>query len=474
MNYPVWDVPVFGSGLVIALIAIFHVFISHFAVGGGFYLVMTEALAIRKGRKDWMVELKKHAKFFYLLTGVFGAVTGVGIWFAIGNANPEATSTLIHFWVFAWGIEWVVFIVELSAIAAYYYLWGRVSQSLHFKLGWLYAIAAWLSLFLINGILTFMLTPGQAWVDVAGTGNETFTFWAAFFNPTFWPSLVVRTLICFAQAGVFALITGSRIDGDQKPELKMEMIAWARRWLLPSFILLPLALFWYLSQVPASQRALLDLGTSTIGQGLFTALTRFKLVFVISSSAVFATTYLFTCKRNAIGFRIGTALCVAALAYITIGSMEMLREMLRKPYVIGQHMFSNGVRKYDVAAINQKGYLTQTPWVKPEERALWAVANGAAGNNAEAVEKAKIARGELMFRGECMSCHTLDGYRGMHRLLRDRDQKGITNLLKVLHDYRDDSPYRRFMPPLVGTSDEVEALGSYLNQQVIRFSKSGH
>ena len=35
MNYPVWDIPLIGSGWVIGIIAIFHVMISHFAVGGG-------------------------------------------------------------------------------------------------------------------------------------------------------------------------------------------------------------------------------------------------------------------------------------------------------------------------------------------------------------------------------------------------------------------------------------------------------
>ena len=36
MNYPFWDIPHLGSGWVIGLIAIFHVMISQFAVGGGF------------------------------------------------------------------------------------------------------------------------------------------------------------------------------------------------------------------------------------------------------------------------------------------------------------------------------------------------------------------------------------------------------------------------------------------------------
>ena len=464
MNYPVWDVPIFGSGLVIALIAIFHVFISHFAIGGGFYLPMTESLALRKGRKDWLDVLKKHSKFFLILTGVFGAVTGVGIWFAIGLANPTATSALIHYWVFAWGIEWVVFLVELSSIAAYYYLWGRVSDALHIKIGWLYAVTAWLSLFLINGILTFMLTPGQAWLDVAGSGNETFAFWPAFFNPTFWPSLFVRTLICLSLAGVFALVTASRIDGEKQPELKTETILWARRWLLPCFLLLPLGLFWYLAEVPAAQRALLGLGISTIGQGLFTVLTRLTIVLALSSMGTVAGVYLLTGKRNAVGFGLGAALVIAAMAYMTIGSTEMLREMLRKPYVIGQYMFSNGVRKSEVAGFNQTGYLTSTMWAQPEERAHWAAADLAATNGGPRVSDP--ARGELMFRGQCMACHTWDGYRGMRTLLKGRDRQGVSNIINVLHAYSPESPYRAFMPPLVGTTPEVEALVDYLTLQI--------
>jgi len=75
-------------------------------------------------------------------------------------------------------------------------------------------------------------------------------------------------------------------------------------------------------------------------------------------------------------------------------------------------------------------------------------------------------RGELIFRGECMACHTMDGYRSMRKLMKGRDSKGISNMLNVLHDYREDSPYRVFMPPLVGTQAEVEALADYLTVKV--------
>jgi cytochrome d ubiquinol oxidase subunit I len=115
MNYPVWDVPFIGSGWVIGGIAIFHVLVSHFAIGGGFYLPMAERKALREGRDDWMEVIRGHAKFFLVLTATFGAVTGVAIWFSIGLANPEGTSTLIHNFVFGWAIEWTFFIIEITA-----------------------------------------------------------------------------------------------------------------------------------------------------------------------------------------------------------------------------------------------------------------------------------------------------------------------------------------------------------------------
>jgi len=135
MNYPFWEVPFLGSSSVIAIIAIFHVMISQFAVGGGLWLPMAERKAMLEHRADWKAELKKHARFFLLITGVFGTVSGVGIWFAIGLTQPEATSTLIHNFVFGWAMEWVFFLIELTTIAVYYYTWDRIPEKLHLKVG---------------------------------------------------------------------------------------------------------------------------------------------------------------------------------------------------------------------------------------------------------------------------------------------------------------------------------------------------
>ena len=37
--------------------------------------------------------------------------------------------------------------------------------------------------------------------------------------------------------------------------------------------------------------------------------------------------------------------------------------------------------------------------------------------------------------------------------------------MEMLHDYRQDMAYRRFMPPLTGTPEEINALGDYLYAQ---------
>ena len=47
MNYPFWEIPNLGSGWVIGIIAIFHVMISQFAVGGGLYLPLAERKTLR-------------------------------------------------------------------------------------------------------------------------------------------------------------------------------------------------------------------------------------------------------------------------------------------------------------------------------------------------------------------------------------------------------------------------------------------
>jgi cytochrome d ubiquinol oxidase subunit I len=293
-----------------------------------------------------------------------------------------------------------------------------------------------------------MLTPGDTWIGVAGTGHEASKFWNAFFNPTYWPSLLLRTCVCASLAGIWALITASRIDGDKHPELKTSKVQWSVRWLVPSFVAMPFLMIWYYAMVPASQRALLTLGIDTINSGTFSTVTRMALIIIVTSATIIWVAY-FLAYRNPNEFNLSHALAVLVLALMATGAGEYSREMLRKPYVIGRWMYSNGVRVPYMSKINAHGYLAESNWV-------W---NGSTSS---------YSHGEAIFRGECGSCHTLQGYRPLAHLLEGRDRTNIHNFIVMLHDTdpRHDSPYRKFMPPMVGTDQDVNDLTDFLNAQV--------
>ena len=238
MNYPVWEVT-FGAGLLIAWVSVLHVFVSHFAVGGGLFLVLTERKAYRENDDALLAWLQKHTRFFALVTVVFGAISGVGIWFTIGLIQPAGTGTLIRVFVWGWAIEWVFFFLEITAVLLYMYGWDRVDRKTHLWLGWIYFGAAYASLAVINGIICFMLTPG-GWI-------QNHAFWSGFLNPTYFPSLLFRTLIALALAGIYALITTATA---KDPDFRARIARWSTRWIIPAFVLMPLAAWWYVNRVP--------------------------------------------------------------------------------------------------------------------------------------------------------------------------------------------------------------------------------
>lgn len=424
MNYPVWDVT-FGAGLLIALVSILHVFVSHFAVGGGLFLVLTERRALQQGDNGVLSWLRTHTKFFVLVTVVFGAISGVGIWFTIALIHPSATSSLIHAYVWGWAIEWVFFFLEITAALLYLYGWDKLDSRLHQWYGWIYFIAAYASLVIINGIITFMLTPGK-WI-------ETHAFWTGFFNPTYFPSLAVRTAIALALAGMYALVTASRISD---PKLKARMVKWSADWILPALAVIPLLIWWYIRSIPP------DLWASTRG-GMPTA-THYALNAAVLAIATFLLALGTLIRPARLHLAYSLLLLLAALG--TMGSFEFVREAIRKPYVIANYMYDNSLYAklpaadavFSVDALDKAGVLATAHWVRP-----------AAGPTA----------GREIFRVECQGCHTVDGYRGVRRLLAARqwDTAQLNAMLGSL-----DVMHNSAMPPFAGTDAEREALGAYL------------
>jgi hypothetical protein len=420
MNYPVWEPTMLGGGMIIGIIAILHVYVSHFAVGAGLFLPMTEWKAYREKNPLLLDYVRSHSKFFVLVVLVFGAVSGVGIWWTIALVNPEATATLIHVFVWGWAIEWVFFIVEIAAAFIYYYGWDRLDAKTHLRVGWIYFGAAWASLFVINGILTFMLTPGR-WL-------ETHSFSAAFFNPGMLPSCVVRTAVSIALAGVYALVTASAV---RDIVLRREVTRYAAKWLLAGALVIPFAGIWYISTLPALARE--------ISMGAAPAVTIFAALSIFFSMLVVIFTYFGPYQRPR-HFNLTFAFLLAILALATTGVTEWVREAVRKPYIIYDYMFANSIRLEDFRKVREQGVLKSALWVRHPE---------VDPNTLEAA-------GEEVFRVQCASCHTVNGYNSVSFAVKGWSWAMIDYQLEHL------SQLKGFMPPFAGTESERKALGAWL------------
>ncbi len=424
MQFPLFEVPRVGGGLLIAIVAIFHVMVAHFAVGTGIYNAVSETLARRRADPTLRRFLRQHTRFLILFSFVAGAVSGVGIWLTIALVSPTAISALIHQFMWGWAIEWIFFIVEIAAGYIYYYGWDQLDARTHEIVGWIYAVSAWLSLLVINGLLTFMLSPG-AWID-----NHDFWLW--FFNPTMLPSLLLRTVSCLALAAIFAIIVAS-VDRSLDREERAGIVRYSGRWLLSLVFMAPLSV-WYFVMVPSSARQLVFGGA--VPMSMF-------FVFGLVASTLLALYAWFGVVRRSADVNLATALGMLAISAIATGSLEFVREGIRKPYVVYGYLYSNGIAVSDVRELNRAGILSRAPWAIPA--------------TADPSKAQPHERGRWVWQAECAHCHTLDGFNAVRPLVRGWSRELLDVSISRLQEMK------YFMPPFVGADRERKDLVEYLS-----------
>ncbi len=421
MNYPVWELYYLNSGTLIAIIAVLHVFISHFAVGGGIFLWLTDLKSVKESNIALRQYVRKHIWFFLLLTMVFGGVSGVGIWFIIALSNPWATSVLIHTFVFAWAIEWVFFLVEIVSLLIYHYKFDKLSDKNRLRIAFIYAASAWLSLFIINGIITFMLTPGQ-WL-------KTYNFWDGFFNPTNLPGLFFRTAICIMFAGLFGFVTAVFEKNDN---LRQTLLRYCAKWLYVPLPFLMISGLWYFYSVPENAR----LTNFVLNQQTASALN----VFIATSVSLYLLALIVIIKTfRALNRAAVFVLLVVGLSWI--GGFEYMREYARKPYVIYGYMYSTSILVSNEERLNKEGFLKNAKWSPVKE----------------VTEENKLLAGRELFNLQCLSCHTI---RGVKNDIVEKT-KGLTKL-GILSQLYGQGKVRDYMPKFIGTEKEMEALAEFI------------
>lgn len=441
MHYPWWYVPQLTAPMLIAVISVLHVLVSHYAVGGGLFFAVEAGFAYRTGNRDYLDYLRTHAPFFILLTVVFGAISGVGIWWTIGLASPLATEVLIRTFVFGWATEWVFFVIELTAAFLFYYFWDKLEPKAHVAIAWIYAGAAWISLVLITGITAFMLNPGS-WL-------EHRTFWSGFFNPQFLPQTISRTGGAILLTSLYVYVHASwKLKGSPLREL---IVRRSTRPALIGAVMITLGGIGWFAMLPESARMALE------AAAVLTVLT--VLIFALTA-AVFMLLYLGP-YRHPEWMSPGFALALFLFGLAAFSTGEFIREAVRKPYVVYNVVLGNQILEEEVPAFREAGFLQSGRWTREYVKQHFpAVLQDGKIDPPKLLElkpEDRVLTGRLIFMHHCNDCHAeKQGYSAVGPVLFGRSREMLVEMVSHLHETH------FFMPPWSGTREEADLVTDYL------------
>jgi mono/diheme cytochrome c family protein len=427
--YPVNDFGPAMKGLVIGGLGIFHVFLAQFAIGGGMLMAYYQWLAMRGKLPEARQVLDSYFRYLVLVSFVIGALTGVGMWFTSIQISPATIGKMVDTFHWVWATEWIFFWVEVVAGYAFYRYGKILSDRARLTLLLIYSVAGFGSLFWINGILSWQLTPGE-WVE---TGN----IWAGFFNATFWPSLFYRTAAAMVIAGLVAAVVVNTMS-DVTREQRTALINATARFML-GVVAMPVLGIWFLLAMPADSREWV-LGGSI-------AMTLF-LNAAVGASVLIGGYAVVGLWRQKLYINGATATLLLALAFGATAGGEFVREGVRKPYTIRDVLFSNAVTPEQVAHLREVGCTTDDPFPL---------------RDADRYANDQLRTGALVFRSQCAVCHTVSGVNGLTHLMGawsvDQQRMNVAKLQLT----------KGFMPPFAGTAAELEAL-----VQFVRWEAADH
>lgn len=437
-----------GGRLIIGLIASLHVLINHpLAVGAYPLLTWMEWWAHKHNRPDIDRLAYRITFVVFIVTTTVGAMTGVGIWLSTSLFAPFAIGSLLRVFFWGWFTEWLVFISEVCLICWWFLTWKKMTtpeaKRKHIKIGVALSVMSWLTMALIVAVLGFMMKPGE-W-------NQTRAFMDAMTNPLYAPQLAFRTCFALMTAAVFIWFTAFFFTKRQSPQDPHPHRL--RRWLVYRMShvvlvsLLGVYLFgtWYWNNVPETMKA--NSSVALLTQEFMNWHAQFQsllgwtvAIFVVIGLGGLSET--FTVPRWLL-------LVPSILGIWLLGHFERAREFMRKPWVIGEYLYSNGIHKDELAFLQSEGLLKHATYVR----------------HRVVTDANKVECGQDVFMLACSRCHSTTGLNGviekftaMYGADKAWDSAGMQLFIKGMHQTR------TFMPPFPGNEKEAEALVAYIQE----------
>ena len=134
-----------------------------------------------------------------------------------------------------------------------------------------------------------------------------------------------------------------------------------------------------------------------------------------------------------------------------LGIFERVREFIRKPYVIGNYMYSNLLREEDYPLYKRDGILKYATYTSVTE----------------ITEENKVEAGKDVFMNLCSRCHTVNPqgvnsivyvFERMYGFGKPLDEGAMKAYIPNMQNGR------TYMPPFAGNEKELDALVAYIKQ----------
>jgi mono/diheme cytochrome c family protein len=210
------------------------------------------------------------------------------------------------------------------------------------------------------------------------------------------------------------------------------MVRYCVLWLAAPFVLLVPSAWWYLGVIPPEAREVIsdpELTVNTV-----------RKAFLVLTPVVFLAG-LFMALRLPKRLQQGFSFVLMILAFLYLGSFEMVRESARRPYIIHGYMYSNSILKASLPEFQKQGVLKTARWAKHK---TVTPANDAAA-------------GEELFKLLCISCHSVGGFR--NDILERTSGMKVAEFESVLDEMGAEEAQ---MPPFAGNRQERQALTKYV------------
>ncbi len=444
MDFPLFHLDFIGNRMLIAITAIIHVIVNHpMAVGAVPLVTLLEWIAHRRGNPKLDKLAYNFTFVFFIITTSLGALTGVGIWFTTALVNPDAIGSLLRVFFWAWFTEWIVFVIEVCLIMVYFLTWKSLSvnhKKRHIAIGVILSFFSWITLAIITGILGFMMNTGN-WVPYIREWSANSELFTALFNPLYLPQLVFRTPFALMTAGLFFMFLAPFFT-KKEDELRYKAVRYLSAWTLVWLPLTALAGYWYWKSIPRYMAANAPIAMTT--QNYTSWYPTILMILQVMVIFVFLISLLGMIRSRwlpRVVLLVPFIVCIGLL-----GSFERVREFVRKPFVIKDYLYANGLRVDHYPLYKEDGILPYASFVGARQ----------------VTDSNQLQAGQDVFMLACSRCHTVGGLNSVNKKFKKLFPTGpwqkeqISAFIKNMHNIRP------FMPPFPGNDRELDALTAFI------------